>query len=153
MTNITKVTKPVKAGQIVRGWHLVDVSGQVLGRACPKIAKWLQGKDKINYVPYLDMGDYVVVINAKKVKITGKKDQDKIYTRYSGYPGGLKKINFANLLAKNPQEIIRHAVSGMLPKNKHRDQRLTRLFIFSDEKHPYEEKLKSQKSKVKINPK
>lgn len=140
MKNLTQQTKPVKLKEIKRDWHLVDVSGRVLGRVAPEISLFLQGKNKVNYVPYLDTGDYVVVINAKKIVITGRKSQTKIYTRYSGYPGGLKTINFSSLLEKNPEMVIKNAVSGMLPKNKFRDERLKRLFVFADEKHPYENK-------------
>ncbi|MBI4009543.1 50S ribosomal protein L13 [Candidatus Roizmanbacteria bacterium] len=140
MVHLTQSTKPVKEKEIKRSWHLVDMKGEVLGRAVPRISKFLQGKHKRNYVAYLDFGDYVIVINASKVMVTGKKSGDKIYTRYSGFPGGLKKITFGGLLEKKPSEIIRHAVSGMLPKNKHRDRRLARLFVFPDENHPYKDK-------------
>ena len=143
MTNLTKQTKPVKEKEIVRNWHLIDVSGQILGRVAGKISRLLQGKHKVIYVPYLDSGDYIVVINAKKVKVTGKKSQNKVYTRYSGYPGGLKTITYEKMSAEKPEEIIRHAVSGMLPKNKLRDRRLARLFIFKDENHKFADKFKS----------
>jgi len=144
MVNITKSTNPTKDKDIKRDWHLVDASKKVLGRFATEIVKFLQGKHKTNYAPYLDNGDYVVVINAKRVQITGRKAETKIYSSYSGYPGGQKNITFANLLEKNPAEIIKRAVSGMLPKNKLRDRRLTRLFIYADDKHPYEEKFKRQ---------
>lgn len=140
MKNLTQQTKPVKLKEIKTDWHLIDVSGRVLGRVAPEISRFLQGKNKVNYVPYLDTGDYVVVINAKKIVITGRKSQTKVYTSYSGYPGGLKTINFSSLLEKNPERIIKNAVSGMLPKNKFRDERLKRLFVFSDENHPYKDK-------------
>jgi len=130
MKNLTEQTKPVKLKEIIRGWQLVDVSGRVLGRVAPEISRFLQGKNKTNYVFYLDTGDYVVVINAKKIVITGRKSQTKIYTRYSGYPGGLKTINFSSLLEKNPGIIIKNAVSGMLPKNKFRDERLKDYLYF-----------------------
>lgn len=143
MTNLTKQTKPVKEKEITRNWHLIDVSGQILGRVAGKISRLLQGKHKVTYVPYLDSGDYIVVINAKKVKVTGKKSQNKVYTRYSGYPGGLKTITYEKMLAKKPDEIIRRAVSGMLPKNKLRDRRLARLFIFAGENHKFADKFKS----------
>jgi len=133
MTNLTQSTKSIRQTAIIRDRHIVDVNGKTLGRIVPQIAKLLQGKHKVNYVPYLDMGDYVVVTNASKVHVTGHKAQTKVYTRYSGYPGGLRKIGFAELIKKNPQEIIRHAVSGMLPKNKLRKKRLTRLSIFAGE--------------------
>lgn len=140
MVQLTKSTKPVKEKDIKRNWHILDMKGKVLGRSIPEVSRLLQGKQKANYVSYLDIGDYVVVINAKFVKVTGKKSKAKIYTSYSGYPGGLKKINFADLLVRKPNEVIRRAVSGMLPKNKLRDRRLARLFIFADEKHPYKDK-------------
>lgn len=142
MVGGTHSTKSIKGSEIKRGWTLIDLSGKVVGRIAPMIATLLQGKHKVNYVPYLDMGDNVVAINAKKVVITGRKAQTKEYTRYSGYPGGLKKISYQTMMEKNPAEIIKRAVSGMLPKNKLRDQRLKRLFVFADEKHPYKDKLK-----------
>jgi len=145
MVNITKSTNPIKESDIKREWHLVDASKKVLGRFAPDIVRLLQGKHKVNYVSYLDNGDYVVVVNAKRVRVTGKKAETKTYSSYSGYPSGQKNITFANLLEKNPTEIIKRAVSGMLPKNKLRDRRLTRLFIYADDKHPYESKFKGQK--------
>lgn len=140
MKNLTRQTKSVKAKDVKRNWHLVDVAGQVLGRVSPGIARLLQGKNKTDYVPYLDVGDYVVVVNSKKVIVTGKKDETKIYTSYSGYPGGLKVKTFSSLMEKNSSHIIKHAVSGMLPKNKFREDRLNRLFIFPDENHQYKNK-------------
>lgn len=143
MTNLTVSTKPVKAKEVKREWHLIDASEKILGRLTPEIAKILQGKHKRNYVPNLDMGDYVVVINAKKVRVTGKKESQKIYTRYSGYPGGLKKTPFNKLKIDKPEEIIKHAVLGMLPKNKLRKKRIARLYIFGDENHPFADKFKN----------
>lgn len=140
MKNLTKQTNPVKSADIKREWHLIDAQGLVLGRIAPEISRYLQGKNKTSYVPYLDTGDYVVVVNAKKVVITGRKSQTKKYTSYSGYPGGLKTVSFSTLLDKNPGMVIKHAVSGMLPKNKFRDDRLNRLFVFADKNHPYENK-------------
>lgn len=142
MTSLTKSTKSVKERQVVREWHLVNAKNKVLGRIVGTISRLLQGKHKVNYVPYLDLGDYVIVINTKDVKVTGNKGKSKMYTRYSGYPGGLKQIPYNELFRKNPREVIRHAASGMLPKNKFRKDRLTRLFVFLDEKHPYSDKLK-----------
>ena len=145
MVNLTISTKPVKAKEIKRDWHLIDASSKILGRLAPEIVKVLQGKHKRNYVPYLDMGDYVVVINAKKVIVSGKKADQKIYTRYSGYPGGLKEISFNKLLEEKPEEIVKRAVSGMLPKNKLRKKRLARLYVFADENHPFADKFKNSK--------
>lgn len=140
MKKLTQQTKSVKEKDIKREWHLIDVSGKILGRIVPLIAKLLQGKNKKNYVSYLDMGDNVVVINAKKIVITGKKSKEKIYTEYSGYPGGLKIKRFSDLIEKNPEYIIKRAVSGMLPKNKFRDQRLKRLFVYPDSNHHFQDK-------------
>jgi len=143
MVNLTLSTKPVKLKEIKREWHLINASSRVVGRLAPEIAKLLQGKHKENYVSYLDMGDYVVVINAKKIRVKGKKAEQKIYTQYSGYPGGLKKITFKKILEEKPEKIIRHAVSGMLPKNKLRKKRLNRLYIFANENHPFVDKFKN----------
>lgn len=140
MVNLTKTTRSVKQKEVVRKWHLIDAAGKVLGRITPEIATVLQGKDVVSYVPHLDMGGHVVVINAKKVVLTGSKAQDKQYTYYSGFPGGLRTVGFETLISKNPQEVFRHAVAGMLPKNKLRDQRLGRLHVFGDEKHPFGDK-------------
>ncbi|MBI2641871.1 50S ribosomal protein L13 [Candidatus Roizmanbacteria bacterium] len=141
MTRLTQSTKPVKGHQIKRNWHLLDIKDKVLGRAVTNIARLLQGKHKVDYVPYLDTGDYVVVTNAKSVKVTGRKASSKMYLHYSGYPGGLKSVTFNTLMQKNPAVVIHRAVSGMLAKNKFRKRRLTRLFIFPEEKHPYSDKL------------
>ena len=144
MNQLTHSTKPVKDKEIKRNWHLIDVKGKILGRVTCEIAKLLQGKQKSNYTTYLDSGDYVIIVNAKDIVISGKKARTKLYTRYSGYPGGLKTVRFEELLKVSPDKIIRHAVSGMLPKNKLRDRRLTRLYVFADEKHPYQDKVKHE---------
>src|SRR4030043_690411 len=144
MTFKTRVTK---AKEIKREWHLIDAQGQILGRMSVNIAALLMGKNKLSFVPYLDGGDYVVVINAAKVKVSGRKAENKLYYRHSGYPGGFKKVTFAQQMAKDPTQIIRHAIEGMLPKNKLRDQRLARLKIFSENQHQYEDKFKKQTKK------
>jgi len=143
---LTLTTTSIKGNEIDAKWRLVDVKGKILGRIVPEIIKYLQGKNKTNYVDYLDMGDNVVVINAKKIKVTGNKAKLKTYTNYSGYPGGLRVETFASLIKKNPGEIIKHAVSGMLPKNKFRSLRLGRLYIFPDENHTFKEKFIKLKS-------
>ncbi len=142
MVSPTHSTQSIKGDEVKRKWILIDLSGKVVGRIAPHIATLLQGKHKVNYVPYLDMGDNVVAINAKKIVITGKKAQTKTYSRYSGYPGGLKTVSYKTLLDKKPGDIIKNAVSGMLPKNKLRDQRMKRFFVYADDKHPYESKFK-----------
>lgn len=142
MTKLTKSTKTISEKAIIRKWHLIDVNGKILGRIANEIATVLQGKDKVIYVPNIDTGDYVVVINAKNITVTGKKADTKTYTNYSGYPSGLRTVSYQAQLKKKPEEIIRHAVSGMLPKNKLRDRRLARLFIYADNNHPYADKIK-----------
>lgn len=145
MTGLTKQTKSISETAITRGWHIIDVKDQVLGRSISEIVKLLQGKHKVNYVPYLDMGDHVVVINAGAVAITGNKALKKEYSYFSGYPGGQRVVTFQTLKQNNPEELIIHAVKGMLPKNKLRDTRLTRLHVFKNDTHPYHDQF-SQKS-------
>jgi large subunit ribosomal protein L13 len=146
MVQTTKSTRSVSSKDISRSYHLIDMKGKVLGREIPRISELLQGKHKVNYVPYLDNGDFVVVINIKEVKITGKKESQKEYTFYSGYPGGLRTVTFKELMKKNPKEVIRHAVSGMLPKNKMRDVRLSRLLIFESAEHNFQDKFQNSQS-------
>lgn len=141
MPVLSKSTKPQKAEGIQRDWHLVDLKGKVLGRTAGSIARLMQGKHKSSYSTHLDSGDYVVAINAKDLVLTGRKLSQKTYSNYSGYPGGLRVRTAQEVFEKNPKEIIQHAVSGMLPKNKLRKKRLTRLFIFTGEEHPYKEKI------------
>ncbi len=136
-------TKSTKAKEIKREWHLIDAKDQILGRLAVKIATLLMGKKKNYFSPHLDCGDYVVVINAESVKVSGDKSEKKVYYRHSGYPGGFKEITFQQQMKKDSRQIIRHAVEGMLPKNKLRDKRLARLKIFKDEKHNYGEKFKN----------
>ncbi len=128
--------------KVERRWHLIDAKDQILGRISTKISRLLSGKDKIEYVPYLDIGDHVVVINAKEVAVTGKKERQKIYYRHSGYPGGLRAETLRELRERRPEEIIRRAVKGMLPKNKLAKSMLKRLYIFAGAEHPYQEKFK-----------
>jgi len=140
-------TKVTKAKEIQRAWHLFDAKDYILGRLSVQIASLLMGKNKPYLVSYLDCGDYVVVINAGKVQLTGRKLEDKVYHRHSGYPGGFKEIPLKQQMAKDPTQVIRQAVSGMLPKNKLRDQRLSRLKIFADNHHSFEDKFKQKTKK------
>lgn len=135
-----KVTKPTKTTDIKRSWHLFDVKDKVLGREAVSIAHKLMGKGKTYFANNMDCGDYVVVINAKEVKASGKKELLKKYTSYSGYPGGLKTRTLKEMRALDPEQIITRAVSGMLPKNKLRASMLKRLYVFSDETHKYQDK-------------
>lgn len=130
-------TKPISAKTIQRTWHCIDVKDKILGRAAVEIAGKLIGKSKSYFVRNLDCGDYVVVINAKHVKVTGHKEKEKMYTRYSGYPGGLKTKALWQLRAENPSEIIRRAVMGMLPKNKLRARMIVRLHVFPEATHTF----------------
>lgn len=142
-------TIPTKISDIKREWHMVDLKGKIIGRTATEVARLLMGKGKPYYVRNLDCGDYVVVLNAKGGVMSGKKMETKIYDAYSGYPGGRHEKTFKQLISEDPKRILYEAVSGMLPKNKLRDSMLTRLYIYKDEKHPYQEKLKAQNSNVK----
>ncbi|HEV2339546.1 MAG TPA: 50S ribosomal protein L13 [Patescibacteria group bacterium] len=137
------MTNATKAKDIQRSWYLVDVNGKVLGRVVTEIVQKLMGKHKPYFVKNLDCGDYIVVTNAAKVVVTGKKGTDKVYYRHSMYPGGFKGASFKEVLEKNPEEIIRHAVKGMLPQNKLRATMLKRLFVFPGPEHTYQDKLKT----------
>ena len=134
------ITKTPKKQEINRDWYLIDAKGEVLGRIATKIARLLIGKDKSNFSYSVDCGDLVVVINSNDVRVTGRKKKQKLYRRYSGYPGGLKETTFERLLEKDSRKIIEHAVRGMLPKNKLRSKRLKRLRVFKKEKHNFEDK-------------
>lgn len=142
--NMNKLTQPTKANDIKRDWHLIDVKDKVLGREAVEIAHKLMGKGKTYFAKNMDCGDYVVVINAKEVKTTGRKETLKKYTNYSGYPGGLRTRSLKEVKEQNPTEVIAHAVSGMLPKNKLRARMLKRLYVFADENHKYSEKFKDK---------
>lgn len=130
-------TYATKASDIKRKWYLVDAKDKILGRLATEVASVLKGKNKTNYVPYLDMGDYVVVINAEKVKVSGNKIDQKMYRRHSGYVGGLSEISFARMIDKDPTYIIRHAVKGMLPHNSLGDSMINKLKIYKGEEHPH----------------
>ena len=119
-------------------WLIVDVSNQILGRAASRIAKLIRGKHKPNYTPHVDCGDNIIVVNASKVKLTGKKWDEKKYIRYSGYPGGQKEIRAIDLLKKDSRRLIKNAVKGMLPKNKLGSKLLSNLYVYSNESHDKE---------------
>lgn len=135
-------TKVTKKSEIKRAWYLVDAKNEVLGRLANKIASLLMGKNKPYFTGNLDCGDYVVIVNAEKIEVTGKKSEQKKYYRHSGYPGGFRTTTFSEQMKKDPRKVITHAVSGMLPKNKLRDERLKRLKLFIGDKHPYVDKIK-----------
>ena len=127
-----------KARDIKREWHVVDAADKTLGRMASQVANLLMGKHKPIYAPHLDTGDYVVVINVAKVRLTGKKAEQKIYYRHSGYPGGLKSLPFKELLASNPTRVIEHAVKGMLPHNRLGRAMFKKLKVYSGNEHPHQ---------------
>ncbi len=127
-----------KPDAIERRWYLVDAEGQTLGRLATRIADTLRGKRKPEYTPHVDTGDFVVVVNADKVAVTGKKLEQKMYYRHSGYPGGLRARPLAAELERRPTEVIRKAVKGMLPRNRLARQQLTKLKVYAGPEHPHE---------------
>ena len=122
---------------IDRKWYVVDATDVALGRLASEVAKVLRGKNKPIFTPHIDCGDYVIVINAEKVEVTGKKRKEKIYKRHTGYPGGLREITFEKLQAKKPEEIIRHAVKGMLPDGKLGRQMFKKLKVYAGPEHAH----------------
>ena len=126
-----------KASEITRKWFVIDAEELVLGRLCTEAARILRGKHKPVYAPHLDTGDHVIVVNAAKVVVTSDKAQKKIIYRHSGYPGGLKSQTFAELHAKKPEEAVRRAIRGMLPKNRLGRQMLTKLKVYAGPSHPH----------------
>jgi large subunit ribosomal protein L13 len=137
MTEAAMKTYVVKAGEIQRQWRVIDADGQTLGRLSTQIAVLLRGKHKTTFTPALDTGDPVIVVNAGKFKVTGKKLSDKMYVRHSGYPGGFRSETLEQLLARRPEEVIRRAVRGMLPQNRLGDQMLRKLHVYAGSDHPH----------------
>jgi large subunit ribosomal protein L13 len=123
---------------VERKWHLIDADGQTLGRLATEIARLLRGKNKPQYTPHIDTGDFVVVVNAEKVVVTGKKAEQKVYYRHTGYPGGLKETSYEAMLERKPTEILRKAVRGMMPKTRLGRQQLKKLKIYAGPEHPHE---------------
>ncbi|HLM77420.1 MAG TPA: 50S ribosomal protein L13 [Rubrobacteraceae bacterium] len=124
--------------EVERKWRLIDAEGQTLGRLATEIARFLRGKDKPQYTPHVDTGDFVVVVNAEKVVVTGRKAEQKVYYRHSGYPGGLKETSYEEMLERKPTEILRRAVKGMMPKTRLGRQQLKKLKIYAGPEHPHE---------------
>src|SRR5215467_1321212 len=123
---------------IERQWHLIDAEDAVLGRVASKAAMLLMGKHKPSYTPFLDTGDHVVVVNAEKVRLTGRKEEQKIYRRHSGYPGGLTETSASKVRATRPVRLVEEAISGMLPKNKLGKQMYRKLNVYAGPKHPHD---------------
>lgn len=138
-------TNVLSAKDIRRNWHLIDADGKILGRLATDVATKLMGKNKANFVPYLDTGDFVVVTNAALVKVTGKKMLQKKYVRHSGYPGGLKVETLSKLLQRKPQDVIKHAISGMLPKTKLGKTIIKKLHVFAGTEHPFVKQVANNK--------
>ena len=135
--DLKKLGEPDSNATDSRGWRIIDADGLVLGHVAEKIANVLRGRDKPTYTPHLDTGDFVVVINAEKVRVTGNKENTKEYQRYSGYRGGLKRIPFATVREKNHERLIMSAVKGMLPKNRLGTKLLTKLKVYKGSEHPH----------------
>jgi large subunit ribosomal protein L13 len=139
-TNV-RTTYMAKANEIDRKWFVIDATDIPLGRLSTQVATILRGKNKPTFTPHVDTGDYVIVINADKVTLTGKKASDKIYSRHSGYPGGLKQISAGELRAKNSRKLVELSVKGMLPKNSLGAKQFTKLHVYGEAVHPHEAQL------------
>ena len=122
---------------VTRQWYVVDAAGKTLGRLCTEISNRLRGKHKPEFTPHVDTGDYIVVVNAEKIMVTGNKTTDKLYQHHTGYPGGIKSISFDKLLVKSPEMIIEKAVKGMMPKNKLSRAMLSKLKVYAGNDHPH----------------
>ena len=131
-------TTALRTKDIEQKWYLMDCSGKRLGRLSVQVANILRGKNKPEYTPNSDVGDFVVLVNAKKIEVSGNKEEDKIYYRHTGFHGGIKKISFKDQLEKNPEKLIRDAVKGMLPKNRLNRQIIKKLKVYNDDAHPHE---------------
>ena len=130
-------TKSYKNTDLDKKWLLLDARDETLGRLSSKIASILMGKNKAQYTPHNDLGDYVVVVNAEKIRVTGNKDIQKKYYKHTGYPGGLKSSTFSEIIEKNPENLILKAVKGMLPKNKLSSSMISKLKVYEGDKHPH----------------
>lgn len=137
MDTLSYKTKSVSKDEVTRSWYVVDADGEVVGRIASKIASVLRGKHKPSYTPHADTGDFVIVVNAEKIRFTGSKMDQKEYLRFSGYPGGLKRRTAGEMLEKKPIAIIEKAVKGMLPKNKLGRAMFKKLFVYEGGEHPH----------------
>jgi len=133
----TQKTYSPKASEVTHAWRLVDAEGQTLGRLATEIARFLRGKHLPTFSEHMDLGDFVVVVNAEKIAVTGKKRTDKMYYRHSGYPGGLKSRSLNDMLERRPEEVLRLAVKGMLPRNRLARRQITKLKIYAGPEHPH----------------
>ncbi len=133
----TAKTYTAKGSEIQREWRVVDADGATLGRLATRIAAILRGKHRATFTPHLDTGDPVVVVNAAKIRVTGRKLKDKMYVRHSGYPGGMRSENLERLLSRRPEEVIRRAVRGMLPQNRLGETMIRKLHVYAGADHPH----------------
>ena len=138
MQKVQAKTYTMKASEVVRKWRVVDADGATLGRLSTRVAALLRGKHKPGFTPHLDAGDPVIVINAAKIRVTGKKLTDKVYARHSGYPGGFRTETLGRLLERRPEEVIRRSVRGMLPRNRLGESMSRRLHVYAAADHPHE---------------
>ena len=137
MVQVGSKTYSAKEEDIEKKWYLIDARGRNLGRLSTGIARILRGKDKVTFTPHVDCGDFVIVINAGEIEVTGKKKEDKLYYSHSGYTGNLKVTNLAEMLKKNPEFVLKHSVKGMLPHNKLGRRQLKKLKVYSGQDHPH----------------
>jgi large subunit ribosomal protein L13 len=142
-------TYSTKAKDIERQWHVIDASGKTLGKLATQVANLLMGKHKPTFVPYLDTGDFVIVLNASRVKVTGKKPKQKTYYRHSLYPGGLKAETYEEMMAAHPTRIIEHAISGMLPHTRLGRAMFKKLKVYAGDSHPHQAQVAGMKTTVK----
>ena len=131
-------TVSAKAATVQRDWYVIDADGHTLGRLATEVARRLRGKHKTDYTPHVDTGDYIVVVNADKVKVTGRKASDKIYYRHTGYPGGLKEASFTQMIERSPEKVIERAVKGMLPRSSLGRAMYRKLKVYAGQDHPHD---------------
>ncbi len=141
-------THSTKAAEIKHEWQVIDASGETLGRLASRIAQLLMGKHKPNFVRNLDTGDYVVVLNADKIRVSGDKMRQKIYYHHTGYPGGMKRMSLREMMAQHPTRALEHAVRGMIPHNHLGDRLITKLKVYAGDSHPHEAQLKGSQAQA-----
>jgi large subunit ribosomal protein L13 len=142
-------TYSTKAKDVERQWHVIDASGKTLGKLATQVANLLMGKHKPTFVPYLDTGDFVIVLNATKIRVTGKKPKQKTYYRHSGYPGGIKAETYEEMMATHPTRVIEHAVKGMLPHNRLGRAMFKKLKVYTGDSHPHRAQVAGMKTSEK----
>jgi large subunit ribosomal protein L13 len=142
-------TYSTKAKDVERRWHVIDASGKILGKLATQVANLLMGKHKPTFVPYLDTGDFVIVLNATKIRVTGKKPKQKTYYRHSGYPGGIKAETYEEMMAAHPTRVIEHAVRGMLPHNRLGRAMFKKLKVYAGDSHPHQAQVAGMKTTAK----